>query len=204
MLIGYARAALADQVAVLAAQERDLKVAGVEKVVSERVSSIAKRPALAACLEFLRKGDALVVTKPDRLARSPAELLAIESDLSRRGVGLVVLSMGLDTSNGNSPTSKAMLTILAAVVTWERDVMLEGQRDSAAKIKGEGNYTGRPPTVARHAAEVRAMAAAGYRPTLIARKLGMSRASVYRLLEQTPEGPAADINWENRAADVDG
>jgi DNA invertase Pin-like site-specific DNA recombinase len=188
---------------VLAAQERDLKAAGVEKVVSEQISSIAKRPALAACLEFLRKGDALVVTKPDRLARSPAELLVIASDLSRRGIGLVVLSMGLDASKGNSPTSKAMLSILTAVATWERDVMLEGQRENIAKIKGEGNYTGRPPTVARHTAEVPAMAAAGYRPTLIARKLGMSRASVYPLLEQTAEAPATEINWENGAADVD-
>ena len=197
MLIGYARAALADQAAVLAAQDRDLKAAGVQKVVSEQISSTAKRPALAACLEFLRKGDTLVVTKPDRLARSPAELLVIASDLSRRGIGLVVLSMGLNTSSGNSPTSKAMLSVLTAVATWERDVMLEEQRESIAKIKGEGNYTGRPPTVARHAAEVRAMAAAGIKPTLIARKLGMSRASVYRLLEQTAEGLATKINWEN-------
>jgi DNA invertase Pin-like site-specific DNA recombinase len=57
------------------------------------VSRVSRRPRLAECLTFLREGDALMVTKPDRLARSTTELLAIEVDLSKRGVGLVVLSM---------------------------------------------------------------------------------------------------------------
>ncbi len=81
----------------------------------------------------MRAGDALVVTKPDRLARSTIELLQIEADLSRRGIGLVVLSMGgkkLDTRN---PTSKLMLTILAGVATWEREIMLERQHEGIAK-----------------------------------------------------------------------
>ncbi len=88
MLVGYARTSTADQVAGLEAQERDLKAAGAEKVFSEKVSSVAQRATLRACLEFLREGDALVVAKPDRLARSTAELLTIEADLSRRGIGL--------------------------------------------------------------------------------------------------------------------
>jgi DNA invertase Pin-like site-specific DNA recombinase len=118
MLVGYARTSSADQVAGLDAQERDLKAAGAEKVFSEKVSSVAQRATLKACLEFLREGDALVVTKPDRLARSTAELLTIEADLSRRGVGLVVLSMGGERLDTRNPTSKLMLTILAGVATW--------------------------------------------------------------------------------------
>jgi DNA invertase Pin-like site-specific DNA recombinase len=58
----------------------------------------------------MREGDALTVTKPDRLARSTAELLAIEADLSKRGIGLVVLSMGGERLDARNPTSKLMLT----------------------------------------------------------------------------------------------
>ena len=100
MNVGYARTSTSDQTAGLTAQERDLKTAGAEKIFSEQVSSIAQRVKLAECLAFLREGDVLTVTKPDRLARSTAELLSIEADLSKRGIALVVLSMGgerLDT-----------------------------------------------------------------------------------------------------------
>jgi DNA invertase Pin-like site-specific DNA recombinase len=105
MLVGYARTSTTDQQAGLEAQERDLRAAGAEKVFSEQVSSVAPRAALKACLEFLREGDALAVTRPDRLARSTAELLAIEADLSKREIGLVVLSMGGENLDTRNPTS---------------------------------------------------------------------------------------------------
>jgi DNA invertase Pin-like site-specific DNA recombinase len=108
MLVGYARTSTAEQIAGLDAQERDLRAAGAEEMYREQASSVGTRAALATCLGFLRKGDALVVTKPDRLARSTRELLEIEADLTKRGVGLLILSMGgmpLDTRN---PTSKLM------------------------------------------------------------------------------------------------
>ena len=89
-----------------------LKAAGAEKVFSEQASSMAQRTKRYECLAFLRDGDALTVTKPDRLARSTTELLAIEADLSKRGVGLVVLSMGGERLDTRNPTSKLMLTIL--------------------------------------------------------------------------------------------
>ena len=100
MIVGYARTSTTDQTAGLEGQERDLRAAGAERVFTEQVSSIAQRAGLKACLQFLRDGDALMVTKPDRLARNTGELLTIEADLSARGIGLVVLSMGgerLDT-----------------------------------------------------------------------------------------------------------
>ena len=87
MIVGYARTSTWDQTAGLAAQQRDLKAAGAEKVFSEQASSVAQRTKLNECLAFLRDGDALTVTKPDRLARSTTELLSIEADLSKRGVG---------------------------------------------------------------------------------------------------------------------
>ena len=70
----------------------------------------------------------LTVTKPDRLARSMAELLSIEADLTNRGIGLVVLSMGGERLDTRNPTTKLMLTILPGVATWEREIMPERQR----------------------------------------------------------------------------
>src|SRR6201993_2813322 len=130
----------------------------------EQVSSVGTRAALAACLKFVRKGDALIVTRPDRLARSTRELLEIEADLTKHGVGLLILSMGgipLDTRN---PTSKLMLTILAGVATWEREIMLERQREGIAKAKSEGKYKGRTPTARRQTDQILALAAEGVRP----------------------------------------
>jgi DNA invertase Pin-like site-specific DNA recombinase len=183
MLIGYARTSCADQKAGLEAQERDLRAAGCKKLFTEQVSSVAQRGALKACLDFLREGDVLVVTKPDRLARSTAELLTIEADLSRRSIGLVVLSMGGERLDTRNPTSKLMLTILAGVATWEREVMLERQREGIAKAKADGKYKGRKPTVAVQMEQIRARHASGEKPAHIAKRLGVARSSVYRMLE---------------------
>src|SRR3954469_3580494 len=182
MIVGYARTSTADQSAGLIAQARDLKAAGAERVFSEQVSSAAQRAKLAECLRFLREGDVLTVTKPDRLARSTAELLAIEADLTRRGVGLVVLSMGGEQLDTRKPTSKLMLTILAGVATWEREIMLERQREGIAKAKAEGKYKGRPASI--DAAEIRRLTAT-MGPAAIAKHLGTARSTVYRLLDQT-------------------
>ena len=191
MIIGYARTSTADQTAGLAAQERDLTAAGAEKVYAEQVSSMAHRPRMAEALAFLREGDALMVSKPDRLARSTAELLAIEADLSKRGAGLIVLSMGGERLDTRNPTSKLMLTILAGVATWEREIMLERQREGIAKAKGEGKYKGRKPTVAAQTAAIREAVAAGEKPAAVARRLGVARSSVYRMLPGAPAGQAA-------------
>jgi len=182
VIVGYGRTSTAEQAAGLAAQERDLKAAGAEQVFCEQVSSVAKRDRLAACLAFLRNGDALVVTKPDRLARNTAELLTIEADLSKRGIGLVVLSMGGERLDTRNPTSKLMLTILAGVATWEREVMLERQREGIAAAKAEGKYKGRPASISE--AEI-ARLHETMGPAAIAKHLNIARSSVYRVLKTT-------------------
>jgi DNA invertase Pin-like site-specific DNA recombinase len=182
MLIGYARTSTTEQTAGLDAQIRDLKAAGAEKLFSEQCSSKAQRPKLTECLRFLREGDTLVVTKPDRLARSTADLLSIAEDLSTRGVGLVIQSMGMDTRNGSNPTAKLMLAVIGAIAQFERELILERQREGIAKAKSEGRYKGRPPSLDR--AAVRRMQAEGIRPTAIAEKLGVARSSIYRILEE--------------------
>ena len=189
MLVGYGRTSTVEQEAGLAGQERDLRAAGCEKVFAERVSSVAKRPQLEAALEFTREGDVLVVTKPDRLARSTEDLLGIVRRLEGRGVALRILSMGGSEVDTRGPTGRLMLTMLGAVAEFERALMLERQREGIAKAKAEGRYKGRAPTARRQAETVMKLKAEGISPTDIAKRLGIGRASVYRILGQ-PERAA--------------
>jgi hypothetical protein len=104
----------------------------------------------------------------------PAQGMAPDIELS---------GMGGERLDTRSPTSKLMLTILAGVATWEREIMLERRREGIAKAKAEGRYKGRAPTVATQAKQIRSMRAAGVGPADIARQLGVARSSVYRTLE---------------------
>jgi DNA invertase Pin-like site-specific DNA recombinase len=180
MNVGYARTSTAEQIAGLEAQERDLKAAGAEKIFSERVSSVAKRDQLQAAIDYCREGDTLVVTKADRLARSIEDLVRITTGLKTKGVSLSVLSMNLDTS---TPTGKLMLNMLGSIAEFERALMLERQREGIAKAKAEGKYKGRAPTARSQADSVRKLKADGIKAEQIAARLGISRASVFRVLK---------------------
>lgn len=178
MIVGYARTSTTGQASGLEAQERDLRAAGAERVFAEQVSgSTTKRPQLAEAMSFVRSGDMFMVTKPDRLARSTEDLLRIVNDLTGRGIGLVILSMGGERLDTRNPTSKLMLTMLAAVAAFEREIMLERQREGIAKAKAAGKYRGRK--LAAPPADVRAFLAKGIRPVDVARQLGICRATVY-------------------------
>ncbi|EME70202.1 resolvase [Paramagnetospirillum caucaseum] len=182
MLIGYARTSTLDQQAGIEAQMRDLKAAGCEKLFSEQVSSVdvTNREQLSQALDFIREGDTLVVSKLDRLARSVGHLLSIMDAIESKGAALRILNMGIDTS---TPTGKLMLTVLGGVAEFEREIMLERQREGIAKAKAEGKYKGRKPTAMAKADEVLALRAEGLGATEIAKRLGIGRASVYRALE---------------------
>ncbi|CAI9415280.1 DNA-invertase hin [Pleomorphomonas sp. T1.2MG-36] len=183
MLIGYARTSTTEQEAGLEAQLRDLKVAGCEEVYSEQVSSIeATRPELEAAIKFTRKGDTLVVTKLDRLVRSTLRLWTIVEELERKGVGLRILNLGGELVDTKSATGKLLLNVFAGFAQFEREMMLERQREGIAKAKAEGKYKGRKPSARLKAGEVRSMSAAGKTPTEIAKALGIGRGSVYRAL----------------------
>lgn len=192
MLVGYGRTSTVEQQAGLEAQERDLRAVGAERIFTEQVSSIAKRAQLEAAIDFVRDGDVLLVTKLDRLARSTADLLALVARLQAKGVALRVLSMGASDLDTRTPTGKLMLTMLGAVAEFERALMLERQREGIAKAKGEGKYKGRAPTAQAKAAQVRQLHATGAKPVAIAEKLGISRASVYRLLSDQPPADSRD------------
>jgi DNA invertase Pin-like site-specific DNA recombinase len=131
------------------------------------------------------------------LARSTAEMLTIEADLTKRGIGLVILSMEGERLDTRNPASKLMLTILGGVATRERETMLERQREGIAKVKSASKYRGRAPTVRRWAEEIRAMLAAGEQPAHVARKLGVARSSVYRIM-----GDGAETLGSGRAREI--
>ncbi|MCB0827113.1 MAG: recombinase family protein [Armatimonadetes bacterium] len=182
MLVGYARTSTLDQIAGFEAQQRDLQQAGVEKVFAEQVSSVAQREELEAAMEFVRDGDTLVVTKLDRLARSTMNLLQLLERLQAKKVGLRILDFGGGEINTNSPNGKLILTMFSAFGQFERELMLERQREGIARAKTEGKYKGRKATAMAKADEVRKLKSEGIAPTQIAKTLGIGRASVYRIL----------------------
>ncbi|SMC90593.1 recombinase family protein [Primorskyibacter flagellatus] len=187
MLVGYARTSTLDQKAGLEGQERELREAGCERLFIEQVSSVdvRERHRLTEALDFVREGDTLVVTKLDRLARSVAHLMGILDTLTGKGAALRILSMDLDTS---TPTGKLLLTMLGGVAEFERGIMLERQREGIAKAKAEGKYTGRKPTARAKSAEVLKLHGEGVGGTQIAKRLGIGRASVYRILDEAKAG----------------
>ena len=180
MQIGYARTSTLEQVAGFEAQIRELTDLGCEKIFQEQVSSVAHRDELDRAIDFAREGDVLVVVKLDRLARSISHLWQIIEQLEAKGVGLRVLDLGIDTK---SATGKLILTLLGGINQFEREMMLERQREGIAKAKAEGKYKGRKPTARAKAPQVLEMKQAGASVREITEELGISRASVYRILE---------------------
>ena len=183
MIVGYARTSSLGQIAGLEAQERELRAAGCDKIFAEQVSSVAQREQLEAALDYVREDDTFAVTKLDRLARSVGDLLEIVARLEAKRVSLRVLSMsGAQPLDTGTATGRLMLAVIGAVGQAEREAMLERQREGIAKAKREGRYKGRAPTVRRQAAEIIRLKSEGVRPSEIASRLGIGRASVYRVL----------------------
>lgn len=177
MLVGYARTSTLDQIAGLEAQKRELETLGCEKLFIEQTSSVGARQELERAMEFVRQGDTLAVTKLDRLARSVRHLGEIVEVLEKKGVALRILNLGVDT---NTSTGRLMLNMLGAVAQFEREMMLERQREGVAKAKAEGKYKGRKPTARNHTTQILHMLASGASKSGIARHLGISERSVYR------------------------
>lgn len=182
MLVGYARTSTIEQVAGLEAQQRSLTATGCNKVFVEQVSSVASREQLAAVLDFVREGDALIVTRLDRLARSTADLLQIIATLETKRVSLRVLDFGGSEIDTRSPSGRLLVTMFGAMAQFERELMLQRQREGISKAKIAGKYRGRKPTARAKADDVRRLSASGMGASDIALQLSIGRASVYRIL----------------------
>jgi DNA invertase Pin-like site-specific DNA recombinase len=182
MNIGYARTSTVEQMAGYEAQLKELQAAGCKKIFCEQVSSVGERQELQAAIEFAREGDLLMVTKLDRLARSISDLMSIIQTLHRKKVGLRILNLGIDTQ---TPTGKLMLTVLGGIAQFEREIMLERQREGVAKAKAIGKYKGRKPLASNRRQEVIRLVEEGMSKAGVARQLGIGEASVYRILKET-------------------
>ena len=182
MIIGLARTSTLEQVAGLEAQIRDLEAYGCEKVFTEQVSSVAEREQLDAALGALRPDDKLVVTKLDRLARSVQHLGKIIERVNNADAALVVLDMGGAAVDTSSSTGKLILNVMSSVAQFEKEMMLERQREGIAKAKAEGKYKGRKPTARAKIDMVKLALDQGVSKAQICRDLEISKTSLYRII----------------------
>lgn len=147
---------------------------------------MSDRAQLERALEYLRGGDTLVVCKVDRLARSTIGLWEVVKRLEAvddGGAGLRVLNLGGETVDTKSATGKLILTIFAGFAQFEREMMLERQREGIAKAKVEGRYKGRKPTARAKAVDAVRLFKEGFTVSQVASTLGIGRGSVYRALD---------------------
>ena len=186
MIVGYARTSTASQVAGLEGQIRELESAGCERIFSEQTSAVGPRPILDQALAFVRQNDVFTVTKPDRLARSTADLLNLVDALTKRGNPSPYPLDGWDGAGYIPSDVKVIVTTLAAMATFERELMLERQREGIRKAVEAEKYRGRAPTARQKSDAVQELREAGIGPAEIARRLSISRASVYRIIGAQP------------------
>jgi DNA invertase Pin-like site-specific DNA recombinase len=179
-VIGYARVSTTDQ--DLSIQETALQAAGCDVIRAEKQSgtSTQGRAELRTVLDFISKGDVLLVTRVDRLARSIGDLQDIVRTLKAKGATLRATEQPIDTSTA---AGKCFLDMLGVFAEFETNLRRERQLEGIAKAKAAGIYKGRPASI--DAARVRELKGGGMGPTQIAKVLKIGRASVYRVLEET-------------------
>ena len=182
-LYGYARVSTTDQDLFL--QEAALRAAGCQVIRSEKKTGTQRegRTELDLLMQFLRKGDTLVITRIDRLARSLKDLQDIVHELKAKGVTLKATEQPVDTATA---AGKAFFDMLGVFAEFETNLRRERQLEGIKAAKEKGIYKGRKPSI--DAAELRRLRdEEKLGPAAIARRLGIGRASVYRVLgKSTP------------------
>lgn len=180
--VGYARVSSFGQ--KLDVQLDKLEREGCDKIFSEKLSGrkADNRPELNRCLDYVREGDVLYVTKLDRLARSVIDLHRIAQQLEANGVGLKVIDQPIDTT---TPTGRLTFSLLGAVAEFENDLRKERQLEGIAKAKQQGVKFGPRQRLSDEQVEqLKAAVAADPQRSKesIAKEFGIGRASVYRYL----------------------
>lgn len=181
MLVGYMRVSTAEQ--NLSLQRDALATAGCERFYEDTCSGTVKdRPGLARALDAVRKGDALAVWKLDRIGRSLAHVVELIETMHRRGVGLKVLTGGIDTT---SATGRLVFGIFATLAEFERDLILERTMAGLAASRARGRTGGRPRLMTR--AKLRTamamMADLNNAAPDIAEQLGISTSTLYAYVD---------------------
>jgi DNA invertase Pin-like site-specific DNA recombinase len=185
-LYGYARVSREDQ--DLALQLDALHGAGVSpcNVVTDKLSGAKDRPALDKLLATLAEGDSLVTWKVDRLGRGMSALCLLVDDLRARGVRLVILTLGLDTT---SPVGRMVLGVMSSLAEFERSQLIERTNAGIAAAKRRGTHTGRPYKLTVHQRkEAARMASEGKSCGDIAAHFNVSRMSAWRAVQSKRGG----------------
>jgi DNA invertase Pin-like site-specific DNA recombinase len=177
--VGYARVSSVGQ--NLDVQLSKLKNWGCTKIYQEKISgTTTHRQELQACIDYVREGDTLVVSRLDRLARSTLHLCTIAKILENKGVVLQVIDQSIDTSDA---TGRLLFNMLGTIGQFETEIRAERQADGIAKARDNGVILGRKSKL--DDAQINAMREARKAGTLIKdimKEYGLSKASVYRLL----------------------
>jgi DNA invertase Pin-like site-specific DNA recombinase len=183
-MVGYARVSTRDQ--KLDLQLDALNQHGCTKIFMEKESGgKTDRPELKNALAYLRRGDTLVVTKLDRLARSTFDLHRIAKQLDERGIHLVVLNNNIDTS---SPAGKLLFTMLGAVAEFERDLINERTAEGRERAKAKGTHMGRKGQDEKHVKKALALFEArsenGLSVNEISSMTGVPRSTIYAKIKE--------------------
>lgn len=188
MLIGYMRISKADGTQALDLQEDALLSAGVDefRLYSDKQSGSRhdNRPGLQSCLKALQPGNTLVVWKLDRLGRNLKDLVNIVEDLSRRNIGLKVLTgrgAQIDTTTSHG---RLVFGMFAALAEFERELIIERTKAGIIAARARGRLGGRPRKMDRNTLKM-AMAALSDPSTVakdLAKKLNMSTATLYEYI----------------------
>lgn len=181
--IGYTRVSTVTQ--TLEQQNEALTAAGVTKVFSDMMSGARDdRPGLTDLLAYMRDGDTVVVWKLDRLGRNMLHILQTVRDLTERGVTLVSVTDGIDSSTA---AGRMMIGVLGSLAEYERELVGERSALKRASSRANGTKFGRPRKVgdAEHIATARRMKADGHTAKDIAKYLGVGRATLYRYLAES-------------------
>ena len=177
--IGYARVSTVGQSLDVQLD----KLEGCEKIFREKMSGTNdKRPRLQACLEYVREGDSLVVTRLDRLARSTLHLCQIAADLERLKVNLQVLDQNINTSDA---TGRLLFNMLGAIAQFETEIRAERQAEGIRKAKERGVKLGKKKKLTNEQiAELQTKRSEGVLIKTLMKDYDISKASVYRYLAE--------------------
>ncbi len=178
--IGYARVSSTGQ--KLDVQRELLEKEGCNSIFEEKVSGAnLERPELTLLLKTIRKGDVVVVSKLDRLARSMVDFWNVYNEIKEKGASLKILNMGLDT---NSSQGRLMMGILSSVAEFERELIKERQADGIAKAKASGKHLGRPKLTDEIKTQVMTMLKSGSTKKAISEEMNLGMSTIYKIQKE--------------------
>ena len=180
-VVGYARVSSLGQ--SLEVQQEKLVSYGVNKLFAEKLSgTTAARPELKSCLDYVRAGDVLVITKLDRLARSTLHLHKIVNDLNNRGVGFKVLDQSIDTT---TKEGRLLFSILASLAEFETELRAERTNEGRIAAMERGvKFGAKPKLTEDQIAEMIQKRSQGVLIKDLMSEYKLSKASVYRLMSE--------------------